>query len=222
MALLNISALIRSRRSLVALAVVVPLVGAAIAVPALFSGDPTPDAPSARQSAPKSAATIDPVAEDEGVAEAIDAEAQPHADGDLDLTVGLRFDRYPAGSRIRAEIDVVNMSLEPVFLPAPSEPQPTLTIVVLDDQGHTVRRVVEETGDATPRRMRQLASGATTSFHIDVVARDEEPLEPGTYYLVASYDTADAWRRSGLDVWTAPKGTLHSDRVALEVTPAQE
>ena len=42
MAVFNISTLLRSRRAMIAIVAVVPLVGAAIAVPALMSGDPEP------------------------------------------------------------------------------------------------------------------------------------------------------------------------------------
>ncbi len=219
MALNDISKLIRSRPALIALGVVVPLIGAAIAVPTLFKSEAPPVQ---RAQAPRAAPVAADVApESDPDAIPVDTGPQPHAAGDLDLSVGLRFERYPEGSTIRANVELLNMSLESFFLPAPSEPQPTLTILVLDDEGHTVRRVVEGTADESPRRMRQLESGETARFRIDVVAPDEEPLPPGTYHLVASYESHDAWRRSGLPVWTAPQGTRHSDRVTLEVTPSK-
>jgi len=224
MALLNISTLIRSRRAQIAVAVAVPLLGAAIAVPSLLGSDAGSDTSANTSGPPPANPQVDPAKpEVVDVAEQApeDTGPAPHSGGDLDLSVGLRFDRYPAGSLIRAEVELVNMSLDAFFLPAPSEPQPTLTIVVLDEEGQTVRRVVEDTGDATPRRMRRLDSGESAKFRIDVVARDEEALEPGIYHLVASYESNPAWNRSGLPIWTAPLGTRHSDRVTLEVTATE-
>jgi hypothetical protein len=222
MPLLNISTLIHSRRAQIAVAVVVPLVVIAMAVPSFLGGSTEPAGTSDLAPPQPTVAQVEP-AQTDGVADQApeDLGPVPHDGGDIELSVGLRFDRYPAGSVIRAEVELVNMSLSPVFLPGPSEPQPTLTIVVLDEEGQTVRRVVEDSGDATPRRMRLLKSGASTRFRIDVVTRDEDPLTPGTYHLVASYASNPAWNRTGLPVWSAPLGIRHSDRVALEVTPSQ-
>jgi hypothetical protein len=221
MALLNISTLIRSRRAQIAVAVAVPLLGAAIAVPSMLGSGAEVETSAGT---PVANTQVEPVKpEVVKVAEQVpeDTGPAPHSGGDLDLSVGLRFERYPAGSLIRAEVELVNMSLDSFFLPAPSEPQPTLTIEVRDEEGQTVRRVVEDTGDATPRRMRRLDSGESTKFRIDVVTREEEALDPGIYHLVASYDSNPAWNRSGLPIWSAPLGTRHSDRVTLEVTATE-
>jgi hypothetical protein len=205
MALPDISSLIRSRRALIAVAIGIPLIGAAIAVPAFMGSEPEPVAKP--QAATASAVPVQADQVDEAEAEeAEDNTLRPHAGGDLDVSVALRFQRYPAGSAIRAEVSLLNVSLDPVFLPAPSEPQPTLTVLVLDAEGQTVRRVVEETPDATPRRMRRLDSGETTTFRIDVITLDEEALPPGTYQLEASYESAKGWSRTGLPIWTAPQG----------------
>jgi len=222
MALQDILTLVRSRPWLVAV-VAVPLVGVAIAVPALVGSDAGPEpGPTSQAPEPPPAVVEDDGPSGQDVAPSPDTTGrQPHADGDLDISIGVRFERYPQGARIRANVEVVNMSLEPFYLPAPAEPQPTLTVLVLDEEGQTVRRVVEATDDTTPRRMRRLASGESSRFRIDVVTREEEALPPGTYHLVASYGSDDGWLRSGLPIWTAPKGVRHSDSVSLEVTPAQ-
>ena len=103
MALLNISTLMHSRRAQIAVAVVVPLVAAAIAVPSFVGGDAEPDGRADVAAPGPTAAQVEP-AQTEEVAEQApeDLGPVPHDGGDIELSVGLRFDRYPAGSVIRA------------------------------------------------------------------------------------------------------------------------
>ena len=153
-----------------------------------------------------------------GPAGRVDVEHVARAADDLDVALSLRWSSYRAGTAIRARVVISNRDERPVWIPAHDEPQRTLAIRILDEGGVTVRHVVEEVVDPLPRKMRRLGPGESATVEIDVVAHGEKPLPPGRYQLTAVYEADEAWLRSGLPVWRAPKGARHSDRVAFEVT----
>ena len=151
-------------------------------------------------------------------AQRVDVEHVAQAADDLDVILSLRWASYPAGSAIRANVEIANRDESPVWIPSPEEPQQTLSIRVLDENGVTVRHVVEETADRVPHRMRRLGPGESTKIALDVLAHGEDALPPGRYELTAVYEADKAWLRTGLPVWSAPKGARHSGRVPFEVT----
>lgn len=213
------------RRALIVLATVVPALSAAIALPRLVDVDEglldpvllSDAVTGARASA--DAANTDASGSDEfeePIAKA--PELGPHAGGDLRLALGMRRTSYPAGAIVRARLTLLNHSLDTVHVPAPGEPQPTLRIVILDAAGETVRTIVEDADDPMPRRTCRLASGGQIEWDVDVVAAGEAPLEPGTYRLAAVYDASPAWQRTGLDMWTAPGGSVRADQFSFEIT----
>ncbi len=220
----------KSRRSLIALAIAVPAIVGAFAVPSMMGADDEPV-----EALQRPAEALPPVVETDV---AIDAELQPEpvpepetpaddgiapfAGGDLVLGVSMRWDKFPEGSAIRAHVTLRNLSLETVHVPAPGEPQPTLTLVVVDTEDREVRRIVEETADALPRHTVALLPGATVRFPLDIIAPGETGLLPGSYRVAASYDTHASWHRTGLPVWTAPAGSVRSDLFSFDVTPAKE
>ncbi len=153
-----------------------------------------------------------------GPAERIAVERVTRAADDLNVAVSLRWPSYPTGTPIAAQVEIANCDETPVWIPAPDDPHRTLSIRVLDATGATVRHVVEDTAGRLPRNMTRLGPGETATITLDVVARGEEPLPPGRYELTAVFEADKAWLRTGLPVWTAPKGARHSGRVAFEVT----
>jgi hypothetical protein len=156
-------------------------------------------------------------ATEKGPAERVEVERVARAADDLGIALALRWDSYPAGAAIRATVEISNHDDAPVWVPSPGEPQRTLAIRVLDENGATVRHVVEEAADGLPRRMTRLGPGDSTTLELDVLAHGEKPLAPGRYQLAAVYEADKAWLRSGLPVWTAPKGARHADRVTFDV-----
>lgn len=157
-------------------------------------------------------------AKPKGSAGRVDVEHVAQAADDLEVALSLRWESYPTGTAIQAQVQIANRDESPVWIPSPDEPQPTLAIRVLDEDGATVRRVVEEAADHLPRRMRRLGPGESATITLDVVAHGEAALPPGRYQLAAVFEADSAWLRSGLPVWTAPKGARHSGRVTFDVT----
>jgi hypothetical protein len=142
-------------------------------------------------------------------------------DGDLAVSIKLRWARFETGDRVLAKATFTNHSLREVWLPAAGEPSQGLAVVVRDAQGEEVRRVVEAPkGDQLPRSMAKLAAGASIEVPIVVVAEGESPLAPGTYSAHAELRPDPRLARLGLPLWTAPHGPLRSETVALVVTPA--
>ncbi len=175
-----------------------------------------------QEAAPAAAAAEEQARQDEERLQRLRAGAMPSADGDLDVGLRLRWTEFPAGAPIRARVSVRNMSLEPIHVPAPGEAQPTLLLEILDAEGATVRRVVEQTPDVLPHRTLRLEAGERAEMKVDVIVAGEDPLPPGEYRLVAEYTADPAWRRTGLPMWAAPAGPRRSDYVTFHVTAPSE
>lgn len=211
-----------SRVAVVAtISLVVVGIGVAIALPRFMSAD------SEETELPPVAASA-PVAARAEPAAAKPAEAAPapviatSAEGDLVLELKLRWSEVVSGSTLPAAVRCVNTGLKPFELPAPGEPHPTLALVVLDAEGHEVRRVVETGPDAYPRRTATVQSGSAMELPVRVLAGDDAALEPGTYTVYAEMRMDPAWSRLGIPLWTAPNGPVRSAQETLTITARPE
>jgi len=141
-------------------------------------------------------------------------------DGDVEATLKFRFAKVETGERVLAIVKLGNRSERDVWFPAAGEPNAGLAIVVQDAEGNEVRHVVEVAkGDQLPRRVAKLAAGFEIEIPILVVADGEAPLAPGTYSAYAELRPDAHLARTGLPLWTAPKGLVRSDAATLVVTP---
>jgi hypothetical protein len=141
------------------------------------------------------------------------------ADGDIALSMKLRWPQFEAGDRVLAKVKFTNHSLRTVYLPDAGEPDQGFAVVVEDGDGREVRRIVETAkGDQLPRRMAKIDSATEVEFPVTIVAEDETPLAPGTYTAYAELRPDPRLARLGLPLWTAPKGPIRSASVQLVVT----
>jgi hypothetical protein len=141
------------------------------------------------------------------------------ADGDIALTMKLRWPQFESGDRVLARVKFTNHSLRTIYLPAAGEPDSGFAVVVEDADGNEVRRIVETAkGDQLPRRVAKIESATETEFPVTIVAEDEAPLAPGKYTAYAELRPDPRLVRLGLPLWTAPKGPVHSEPVAFTVT----
>jgi hypothetical protein len=140
------------------------------------------------------------------------------AGGDLAIRLELPRTTALTGMAVRGEVRVANSGEETVHIPAAGEAQPTLTIIVLDSEGAEVRRVVESGVDTLPRNTTALEGGHVTRLPVALVETEDDPLPPGEYSAHVEFDAHPHWKRLGLNVWTAPSGALRSDRVRFTVT----
>lgn len=148
---------------------------------------------------------------------------QASADGDLAIALRLRWSQFESGDRVLARVRFTNHSLRTVYRPAAGEPDPGFAVVVEDADGNEVRRVVEASkGDQLPRRMARIDSATEVEFPVTIVAEDETPLPPGKYTAYAELRADPKLGRLGLPTWTAPKGPIRSESVALTVTAKAE
>ena len=202
----------KTRLVLIGVAVVVTGIGLTLAVPKfLGSKDTSAERPATQVAAPRVAPAEAPQPAPQPVAPARTAPQIPtSAEGDLVLEVKLRWQRVAAGSSLPATVRVGNASLQPFQVPAPGEPHPTLALVVLDAEGHEVRRVVEFGPDPYPRRTSLVAPGAAVDLQALVLSSDDAPLPPGEYTVYAEMKRDPAWARLGMPMWKAPKGSVRS------------
>jgi len=141
------------------------------------------------------------------------------ADGDLAVSMRLRWPQFESGDRVLAKVRFTNHSLRTVFLPAAGEPDQGFAVVVEDSEGREVRRVVEAAkGDQLPRRMAKIESATEVEYPVTIIAEDETPLAPGTYTVYAELRPDPRLVRVGLPLWTAPKGPIHSASAQFVVT----
>ncbi|MCE9634468.1 MAG: hypothetical protein K8T90_02080 [Planctomycetes bacterium] len=140
------------------------------------------------------------------------------ADGDLVVELELRWPSALSGTSVPATVHFVNTSLKPFHLPAPGEPHPTLSIVVLDGGGNEVRRVVESGPDPYPRRTTLVASGASMDLPALVVGTADLALPPGEYTVHAELRADPVWARLGLPMWKGPNGPARSLQMPLTIT----
>jgi hypothetical protein len=139
-------------------------------------------------------------------------------DGDLALSMKLRWTEFETGDRVLAKVKFSNHSERSVFVPAAGEPNPGLAIVIEDAEGNEVRRVVESAkGDQFPRRLTRVAAGAEVSIPVTLIDENETTLEPGTYAAHVEMKADPRLVRLGVPVWMAPKGTVLSEPVPLVV-----
>ena len=140
------------------------------------------------------------------------------ADGDLAVSMRLRWPQFETGERVLAKVKFTNHSLRTVFLPAAGEPDQGFAVVVEDGEGREVRRVVEAAkGDQLPRRMARIESATEVEFPVTIIAEDETALAPGTYTVYAELRPDPRLARVGLPVWTAPKGPIRSASVQFVI-----
>lgn len=165
------------------------------------------------------APTPDPVPV-EDPAETAEPEEAPRVvseDGDLAVTLRLRWERVRQGQEIPATVRIENFTLQGFHLPADGESFPTLAVVVLDAEGNEVHRIVQAGDDPLPRRTVLLQSGELVERSVAVLEAGEDTLPPGEYSAHVEFSTDRAWKRLGLPVWTAPNGRLKSSPVRFTV-----
>lgn len=144
-------------------------------------------------------------------------------DGDLAVALKFRWTEFEAGDRILAKVKFSNHSERNLYVPAAGEANPGLAIVIEDAEGNEVRRVVESAKyDQLPRRLARVAAGAEVSVPVTLIDENETPLEPGTYSAHVEMKADPRMVRLGVNVWTAPKGTVMSEPVELVVRPRPE
>jgi hypothetical protein len=188
-----------------------------------------PNAPPAEAGAGTGAEAIGAAAERTGpeihVTDMLEEEAAPakvviatSADGDLAVSMRLRWPQFETGDRVLAKVKFTNHSLRTVFLPAAGEPDQGFAVVVEDAEGREVRRVVEAAkGDQLPRRMAKIESATEVEYPVTIIAEDEAPLAPGTYTAYAELRPDPRLARVGLPLWKAPKGPIRSASVQFVV-----
>lgn len=208
-----------AKLALVGVVVVVTGVGLTLAVPKFLSArSPAADPPPVRATPPAPVDPPPPAHVDPAPAAAPQTKLIPtSADGDLVLDVKLRWQRVVTGSNLPATVRVGNGSTSPFQVPAAGEPHPTLALVVLDAEGHEVRRVVESGPDPYPRRTALVKPGESVELQALVLSSDDDPLPPGEYTVYAEMRRDPAWTRLGLPMWTAPKGAARSLQEPLTV-----
>ena len=232
-----------TRRAVLILAIALPAVIAAVALPKLLTGGDDDDegfvapvpAVAAAATSPAAKGSALPVAddpEDEDEAEdevkgpasaaAKPAEATPPAetspDGDLALGLKLRWREVPAGDRVLASLRFTNHSQRPMHVAGADEPHPTLAVVVGDAEGNEVRRIIESGHDQLPRRLELLRPGASCEIPVAIVDTGEQALPAGEYVVLAEFRPDPALLRVGLPVWMGEKGTIRSEPARLVVT----
>lgn len=152
-----------------------------------------------------------------------DAAIATAADGDLAVSLQLRWPEFEAGERVLGKVTYANHAQRDVYVPASGEPHQGLAIVIEDAEGHEVRRIVEASrSDQLPRRLTRVPGGGRVESPVTIVAEDEDPLAPGTYTVWAELRFDERLVRLGLPMWKAPKGPARSDAIALVVKPRSE
>lgn len=209
----------RGQKVALGIACTVPLLLTVVAIPAFMSNDPAADS---RPVSKPAIATV-PVAPVQTPDTAVEDEPEAGPtievteDGDLAVSLALPAKAYGAGEPIVATVTVTNHGTKSLHLPAAGEPDATLAIILLDDEGMEVRRVIERSSDPLPLRTVRVDSGVAVDLPVTVVAQGEEPLAAGTYSAQVEFDADPAWKRLGLPVWTAPHGTIRSYPVFFTV-----
>jgi len=140
------------------------------------------------------------------------------ADGALVVEVKVRWARASAGTTLPATVHFRNTGGAPFQLPAPGEPHPTLALVILDGEGHVVRRVVETGPDAYPRRTSTIGPGESIELQVVLVAGEDRPLEAGEYTVYAEMKHDPVWDRLALPMWNDPKGSVRSLQEPFTIT----
>jgi len=213
----------------IAVAGAVLLAVLAFAVPRMLqapSADPVVARVAAKAAGPRPDPASSPKAVSAAAAAAAKAASAPkpvvvEEAGDLAVSLTFRWPEFEAGDRVLAKVRYTNHSKTAVYVPAPGEPNQTLAIAIEDGEGNEVRRVVEtSSGEALPRRLLRVDSGATVDVPVTLVDEGEKPLAPGTYNVHVEMKADPRLARLGMATWSAPHGAVSSDPVPLVIKPA--
>lgn len=215
----------RKKLVLVAVTMGAGLIAATVAVPRLMqpAEDEFPPAATVVPSKPAKPQAAEPVGATPDDAETAEPTPEIHPvvatvpDGDLSVALALDSDTFEHGTPVTAHMTLVNHDDEAFHLPAPTEPQAHVELVVVDATGNEVRRVAEQTDEPLPRRTLRIDPGHRTHMDLHVVAEGEEPLPPGRYAVHVEVTASPHWHRTGLRTWDAPNGRLRSPAVLLDV-----